>query len=60
MEINKEEVKMKPINAVPLRKDSNDRLDAIVSHRQAGTHNRVTKISVIADLIDKAFKRECK
>ena len=51
---------IKPVNAVQLHKISDDRLNDIVGQRQLATHNRVTKIAVIADLIEKAHKKEIK
>jgi len=60
MKINQEVTIMKSVNAVPITKDTNDKLDAIVKHRQKATLNTVTKKGVIGDLVDKAHKREVK
>ena len=45
---------------VQLSVNSDDQLKDLVEHRQPKTLNRVTKISVAADLINRAHKRECK
>ena len=45
---------------VQLSENSDKQLKELVIHRQPKTLNRVTKISVAADLINKAFNREIK
>ena len=45
---------------VALNDDVNDMLDGIVKARTKNTYLPVTKKHVIADLIARAFKKECK
>jgi hypothetical protein len=47
-------------NAVAVRNDVNVLLDELVSHRVNTNSLIANKVSVVADLIIKAHKKECK
>ena len=46
--------------AVPVNKDTHDKLNDIVEKRQPDSFNLVTKKGVVAELIDKAHRKEIK
>ena len=53
-------MKKKKGNAVAVRNDVNNLLDELVSHR-VDTNSLITsKVAIVAELIIKAHKKECK